>query len=89
MRSITKSAAAFGISVVMAASAVVAVFPAAAFAQAASDSGTGSDNPKATNFQLVPCTGVVDPKTGKGVECDFNQLIVAFNRAVKFLLYLS
>lgn len=54
----------------------------------ASDNGVGSDNPKASNFQIVPCTGVVKPD-GTGKECDFNQLIIGFNRILKFIFYIS
>jgi hypothetical protein len=46
------------------------------------DGGKGSDNPKAANFQIVPCDGV-------DVPCDFKALVATFNRILKFLLYLS
>lgn len=40
----------------------------------------GSDNPKDEDFQLVPC---------KGADCDFNALVVLFNRVINFILYVS
>lgn len=47
---------------------------------------------KASNFQIVPCTNQVDPKTGKfvpGTECTFQTLMQMVNRIVQYLLYLS
>ncbi len=61
----------------------------------AKDGGVGSGNPADSGaqnpdnqFQLVSCTGVVDPRTGKGVECDYNQAIITFSRIIRFVLYL-
>lgn len=52
------------------------------------DGGKGADNPRASNFQIVTCTGVVDPRTGKGVECNYNQLIMTISRIIQYVLYL-
>lgn len=52
------------------------------------DGGTGADNPRATNFQIVSCTGVIDPRTNKGVVCDYAQLIATFARIISYVLYL-
>lgn len=41
---------------------------------------TGTDNPADASFQLVPCSGT---------DCDFQKLMVMFNRIISFLLYLS
>lgn len=58
------------------------------------DGGVGSGNPvdsAAQNperqFQLVSCTGVVDPRTGKGVECDYNQVIYTIARIIRYIFY--
>lgn len=50
-----------------------------------------TENPASSDFQLVPCTGVVktDAKgniTGK--ECDFADLLVLARRIIQFALYL-
>ncbi len=55
--------------------------PFSAFAQNP-DGGQGSGNPQEGTFQLVPCDNV-------RVPCDFNMLLVGFNRVLKFLLFLS
>ncbi len=65
----------------------LALFSAAGFA-GAQDGGVGVSDPKSQQFQLVPCTGVLNPD-GSGKVCDFNQVIVAANRIIKFLLFLS
>jgi hypothetical protein len=51
----------------------------------------GSSDPKQTNFQIVPCSGVAgkDAQGNVTKECDFNSLIEMANRIIKFLLYLS
>ena len=49
---------------------------------------TGTDDPSSSSFQLVSCTGVVDPRTGKGVECTYNHLVETFERVIKFVLYI-
>ncbi len=46
------------------------------------DGGLGADDPRASNFQLVTCNGTTVP-------CDFNHLVLAFSRLLKFLLYLA
>lgn len=46
------------------------------------DGGTGADNPRASNFQLIPCDGVKIP-------CNFTAAVATFNRILQFLLYLS
>lgn len=56
---------------------LIALFPAASFADY-----VGSDSPKDTGFQLVPCDGVLIP-------CDFNALMTLFNRFINFILYVS
>ena len=54
------------------------------------DGGTGADNPRARNFQIVPCDGVENPATKeKEIVCDFDMLIIGVNRIIKFLLFLS
>ncbi len=57
------------------------------------DGGIGADNPRASNFQIVPCNeGGFDPQTGKwkkGVECNFKAVVATFQRILTFLLYLS
>lgn len=47
---------------------------------------TGSDNPKDKDFQLVPCKGVNDEGDD---DCDFNALMVLFNRIINFIFYVS
>lgn len=42
----------------------------------------GSDDPKEKDFQLVPCDGV-------DVPCDFNALMLLFNRVINFIFYIS
>ncbi|MBI5134036.1 MAG: hypothetical protein HZA81_01460 [Candidatus Taylorbacteria bacterium] len=74
------------------------LLPQAREAYAQPAQSVGSDNPAnvdadpnradGTKFQLVTCTGVVDPRTGKGVECDYNQLISTAYRVIKFVLYM-
>jgi hypothetical protein len=65
--------------------------PSAGYVQnSPTDAGVGANDPRASNFQLVPCSGVA--KTVNGVTspaCDFNQLIILANRVIKFLLYLA
>lgn len=46
------------------------------------DGGIGADNPRASNFQIVPCDGVKVP-------CDFKAVVATFQRILTFLLYLS
>jgi hypothetical protein len=65
---------------------VFALSPLFVFAQ--SDGGKGSANPRESGFQLVSCTGVVDPRTGQGVECDYSQLIYTATRILRFVLYI-
>jgi len=73
----------------MAVIAIAFLAPAVSYAQTtASDGGVGSAVANDSGFQLVSCTGVVDPRTGKGVECDYNQLIATFNRLIQFVLWL-
>lgn len=55
-----------------------AMFPAMSF----SADYIGSEKPKDSDFQLVPCDGVKVP-------CDFNALMTLFNRVVNFILYIS
>lgn len=55
-----------------------AMFPSMSFA----DDYLGSEKPKDSDFQLVPCDGVKVP-------CDFNALMTLFNRVVNFILYIS
>lgn len=64
---------------------MLALFAPVAYAFAQT---TGSGDPKNKTFQLVPCIGVASASSS-GPECDFNQLIVMFNRIISFLLYLS
>jgi hypothetical protein len=52
------------------------------------DGGVGSGDPTSSGFQIVSCTGVVDPRTGTGVECNYSQFIITFKRVVQFVLYL-
>ena len=46
------------------------------------DGGIGADDPRASNFQLIPCDGVKVP-------CNFVAFVATFNRILKFLLYMS
>lgn len=66
-------------------------FSALAQPPAARDGGQGSSKPEDRTFQIVPCQGVDNPATKDVVEteCDFNMLLVGFNRVLKFLLFLS
>ena len=77
--------------------ALTLLFPATSFAVSIYDGGVGSADPTqvdttvapdANNFQLVSCTGVVDPRTGKGTECNYAQLIYTVNRIIRFVLYI-
>ena len=54
------------------------------------DKGVGAESPKASNFQLVSCQGVDDPRTTDvvEVECDYNQVIATISRIIRFVLYL-
>jgi hypothetical protein len=67
--------------------ALSSVVPTMAFAQAA-DKGVGSSDPKDSGFQLVSCTGVVDPRTGKGTVCDYAQLIATASRILQYVFYI-
>ena len=83
-----------GLAVGQGASAVVTDTDKELYAQEAIDSrpaadgGIGSDDPRARAFQLVTCTGVVDPRTNQGKECDYAQLVAMVGRIVKYILYL-
>ncbi len=72
-------------------SVVGATFSLAVTTASAQTAG-GSADPKDSNFQIVPCTGV-EEKDANGVvigkKCDFNSLVEMANRVIKFLLYLS
>lgn len=55
----------------------ITLFPAQIYAQY-----VGSDQPRDSGFQLVPCDGV-------DVPCDFNALMTLLNRVMNFILYMS
>ena len=57
-------------------------------AQTATDKGVGSSDPNASGFQLVSCTGVVDPRTGQGVECNYAQLVATASRILQYVFYI-
>lgn len=54
----------------------------------AADKGVGSSDPKDSGFQLVSCTGVVDPRTNKGVECNYEQLIATASRVIQYTFFI-
>ncbi|MFA6095894.1 MAG: pilin [Candidatus Paceibacterota bacterium] len=79
--------------------------PFAVSAQASTDGGVGSNDPKSDEFQFVPCDGAqkylrgadgnIITQNGEpvpdpaSVPCDFKAFVALFNRILGFLLYLS
>jgi hypothetical protein len=55
------------------------------------NAGTANPDPTkgGSTFQLVSCTGVVDPRTGQGVPCDYNQVVFTASRIISFVLYIT
>lgn len=48
-----------------------------------------ASNPISPTFQLVPCKGVDDPRTGATeTECTYQSLILMVSRIIQFVLYL-
>jgi hypothetical protein len=56
----------------------------------AEDQGVGSNNPINSDFQLVSCQGVDDPRTTQihETECNYQQFINTVSRLIQFALFI-